>query len=98
MEKINEQLLYDVGKESFRNSLENYEFDRVKENKDYCIESYSDELPYVIQRFQEYLDENLSNKLGIIVKPMTQGNFKIDVVELSPLKQDKTKNIIKNEN
>ena len=50
MEKINEQLLYDVGKESFRNSLENYEFDRVKEKKDYCIESYSDELPYIIHR------------------------------------------------
>ena len=89
MEKINEQLLFDVGKEAFRNSLENNEFERVKENKDYYIESHADELPYVVERFQDYLNEHKSNTLGIVVTSLECRTFKISVVELKNQKNEK---------
>ena len=89
MEKINERMLFDVGKEVFRNSLENYEFDRVKEKEDYYIESYADELPYIIERFQEHLNENKSNTLGIVVTSLEDRTFKISVVELKNQKNEK---------
>ena len=88
MEKINEQLLWDVGKEAFRNSLENYEFERVKQKEDYYIESYADELPYVVERFQEYLNEHPSNTLGIAVTSLECRTFKIDVIELNNQKKE----------
>lgn len=89
MEQINEQLLFDVGKEDFRNALENYEFDRVEENEDYYIETYADQLPYIIQRFQEHLNENKSNTLGLVVTPLVGRTFKIDVIELKNQKNEK---------
>ena len=94
MEKIDENHLLAVGREDFRNELELAEFNRVTEktrckhpiDKDeYYIESFAYQLPYIIERFQEYLDENKSNTLGIVVTLLGGRCFKIDVVEL---KQD----------
>ena len=91
MKKICEDTLFDVGRESYRNELENAEFNRVTEKTrckhpidkdDYYIELFSDQLPYVIHRLQEHLDENKSNTLGIVVTSAEERTFKVDVIEL----------------
>ena len=56
--EIDERTLYAVGKEDFRFHLEQCEFDRVSEEKEWFMEVQGDQLPYVLERFHEHLNEN----------------------------------------